>query len=79
MRGKDGHADLTTPNRTVDFIKQLVPRLHRLVVQERPHVEHCEVVIEQGRHCSLGVDASVVNEDVARLPAAHNSALQHHC
>lgn len=61
-----GDPDLTFSDRHVDFVEQLVSRLHALAIQERAEAEAAEVVVQQPRHVSFRVDPPVVDEHIAR-------------
>nr|GLL45779.1 hypothetical protein Csa_3G103570 [Ipomoea trifida] len=68
LRRQDRHPDLTSSDRGIDLVEQLVPRLHVLAVQERPQPRPPQVVVKQPRHVLLRVDPPVVHEHVARRP-----------
>jgi len=70
------HSDLALHNGPIDFIKQFVPWLHGLVVQERVEAVPLQVVVHQRCHRLLRVHAPVVQEHVTRL---HHSPCQLLC
>ena len=64
-RGKDGHPEFAVPDPGIYFLEQLVARLHTLAVQERAELHPDKFVVDQTRDILLGVDSSMIYENVA--------------